>query len=540
MAIDLRKNKDSLLKAYNDVVADNNSIDWAVFTYEGQTTVLKLAETGEGSIEDLLEELNSSKIMYAFCKVMDPNTSLPKYVLINWQGEAATESMKFKCANHLRDVKAFFHGSHVTVNARSEADIDENDIIQKVAKSSGSQYSIHKEKAKPQDREPSGPVGSVYQKTQAAKEINIKQRDQFWAKTEKEEVNRIAEERREQMIRQESLETERKQREAQEAELREKQVQERMKTVHQQKAAERRASQTENEEQKRQWEAEQQKAYQEEEERRLQADHARKARAAEAQSLASQKASNARDFFQRKASGSEDLSPAQRGPPPPRKLKHTFGAVDQDEPPQGYKQPIELPREQPSPPPTHVREPSPPRREPSPPRRQPSPPRRESSPPRREPSPPRREPSPTPQVPSEQPQRRSLLAENLPHRQPDSDDEQNDDDDWGEDGKTEETPQNVPAVQAPHIPEPEPAYQPEPEPEPEPAPTTGDFQPGPHDGQCARALYDYQAADETEITFDPDDIITQVEQIDPGWWTGVAPDGSRGMFPANYVELING
>ena len=38
----------------------------------------------EGSIEDLLEELNSSKIMYAFCKVMDPNTSLPKYVLINW------------------------------------------------------------------------------------------------------------------------------------------------------------------------------------------------------------------------------------------------------------------------------------------------------------------------------------------------------------------------------------------------------------------------------------------------------------------------
>ena len=122
-----------------------------------------------------------------------------------------------------------------------------------------------------------------------------------------------------------------------------------------------------------------------------------------------------------------------------RKLKHTFGAVDQDEPPQGYKQPIELPREQPSPPPTHVREPSPPRREPSPPRRQPSPPRHEPSPPRREPSPPRREPSPTPQVPSEQPQRRSLLAENLPQRQPDSDDEQNDDDDWGEDGKFSST-----------------------------------------------------------------------------------------------------
>ena len=29
------------------------------------------------------------------------------------QGEAAPESMKFKCANHLRDVKAFFHVSTI-------------------------------------------------------------------------------------------------------------------------------------------------------------------------------------------------------------------------------------------------------------------------------------------------------------------------------------------------------------------------------------------------------------------------------------------
>lgn len=49
----------------------------------------------------------------------------------------------------------------MTVAARSEADIDEDDIIKKVAKSSGSQYSIHKEKAKPEDREPSGPVVST-------------------------------------------------------------------------------------------------------------------------------------------------------------------------------------------------------------------------------------------------------------------------------------------------------------------------------------------------------------------------------------------
>lgn len=46
-------------------------------------------------------------------------------------------------------------------------------------------------------------------------------------------------------------------------------------------------------------------------------------------------------------------------------------------------------------------------------------------------------------------------------------------------------------------------------------------------------------AGDDEITFDPDDIITEIEQIDEGWWKGRGPDGSYGLFPANYVELIS-
>ena len=43
-----------------------------------------------------------------------------------------------------------------------------------------------------------------------------------------------------------------------------------------------------------------------------------------------------------------------------------------------------------------------------------------------------------------------------------------------------------------------------------------------------------------EITFDPDDIITNIEMFDEGWWKGTSPSGHFGMFPANYVELIEG
>jgi len=55
-------------------------------------------------------------------------------------------------------------------------------------------------------------------------------------------------------------------------------------------------------------------------------------------------------------------------------------------------------------------------------------------------------------------------------------------------------------------------------------------------GQYAIALYDYQASDDDEISFDPDDIITNLEFIDEGWWRGTCR-GVHGLFPANYVEL---
>ncbi|KRX45651.1 Drebrin-like protein [Trichinella murrelli] len=54
----------------------------------------------------------------------------------------------------------------------------------------------------------------------------------------------------------------------------------------------------------------------------------------------------------------------------------------------------------------------------------------------------------------------------------------------------------------------------------------------------AVALWDYQAADETEISFLPGDKITEIDQVDAGWWFGRAPDEKYGLFPANFVELI--
>ncbi|XP_007450567.1 PREDICTED: hematopoietic lineage cell-specific protein isoform X2 [Lipotes vexillifer] len=56
-------------------------------------------------------------------------------------------------------------------------------------------------------------------------------------------------------------------------------------------------------------------------------------------------------------------------------------------------------------------------------------------------------------------------------------------------------------------------------------------------GISAVALYDYQGEGSDEISFDPDDIITDIEMVDEGWWRGSC-HGHFGLFPANYVTLL--
>ncbi|KAG8576500.1 hypothetical protein GDO81_009884 [Engystomops pustulosus] len=56
-------------------------------------------------------------------------------------------------------------------------------------------------------------------------------------------------------------------------------------------------------------------------------------------------------------------------------------------------------------------------------------------------------------------------------------------------------------------------------------------------GITATAIYDYEGGGDDEISFEPQDLITDIEMIDEGWWSGFCR-GRRGLFPSNYVELL--
>jgi len=448
MALDLKKNKDSIVSAWKDVSNPDSSNTWAIFGYEGQTGVLKVVEIGDGEFDEMVDSLNSGKIQYAYCRVTDPNTNLAKFVLVNWQGDGAPDTLKGRCAGHVRDIGALLRGAHVTINARDEEDLDTDDVLKQVAKSSGSNYSVHKEKPRKVE-EPTAPIGSVYQKVRPQAEININKRDQFWEKTQNEETERKNVDVADKKKALQKLDQERRQREETEAKEREKRINEHSKQVEQQRASEKQAAVGSKQADKFSHDSRDD----DDNERRNRSESLRKQRAAEAASLVQQRENNPREMFkQRERAASQDES--QPPPTAPKKAIRQF-------PPAAQQAPEPEPR-QPSPPPARRQPSPPPAREPSPPPREPSPPPREASPPPQ--LPPSRELPPEPQ--SEP----SVMSQGLPRRQ-DSDEEEADDQDW-------ETPDNY---------EP-PSVDPYQEAADEGA---GDAAGGPQ----ARALYDYQACE---------------------------------------------
>lgn len=54
-----------------------------------------------------------------------------------------------------------------------------------------------------------------------------------------------------------------------------------------------------------------------------------------------------------------------------------------------------------------------------------------------------------------------------------------------------------------------------------------------------RALYDYDAEEENELTFATDDILYVLDEDPSGWWTAQAFDGKSGLVPMNFLEELS-
>ncbi|KAI9336553.1 hypothetical protein BDR26DRAFT_485842 [Obelidium mucronatum] len=145
---------------YQSILAENNPKNWAIFGYDKMSNDLKVLGSGEDGLEELAEEWDDSKILYAFARVIEPISKLPKLVFISWCGDGVPVAKKGLFHHHVNDAVKFFRGFHVHINARAEIDVTPDAIMKKVKDSSGAKYSIHNEQAKKSG--PVQPVGSSY------------------------------------------------------------------------------------------------------------------------------------------------------------------------------------------------------------------------------------------------------------------------------------------------------------------------------------------------------------------------------------------
>lgn len=68
----------------------------------------------------------------------------------------------------------------------------------------------------------------------------------------------------------------------------------------------------------------------------------------------------------------------------------------------------------------------------------------------------------------------------------------------------------------------------------------GEFaHPGAHvAGKRALVQYDYEKAEDNEIELREGEYVINIEMVDEDWWMGQNSQGESGLFPSNYVELV--
>ncbi|RFN51803.1 cortactin [Fusarium flagelliforme] len=158
-SLNLSINGPSIKSSYNGVVngpppsSDSPTYaHWALFSVQAplmsafqdsgaKESILKVQSTGDGELADLIEDFSEGRIQFAFARVKDPNSGLPKSILIAWCGEGVPERTKGYFTSHLAAVSKVLHGYHVQITARSERDLEVDSIMRKVADASGAKYS---------------------------------------------------------------------------------------------------------------------------------------------------------------------------------------------------------------------------------------------------------------------------------------------------------------------------------------------------------------------------------------------------------------
>ncbi|VIO90252.1 Variant SH3 domain containing protein [Brugia malayi] len=412
MTLNVLTHQKDILSAYDVILKSTSCNHWVILEYENNSNIIKVADTGDGGMEELSTSFTAGRLQYGIGAVRWGASASAKIVLIQWQGEGVPSSRLVTTANHGSELKRFLRGIHVILIARNEEDVDMESILRVVSRLPGVNETVPTLTEISEFTQPKA-VGTTYQPVKPKNEIDTVSREKFWKEVRAQENDRIAEERK-------------REREKNEMALRERsELNER---IHAQLCSEEKAKKVD--------ETSSSTIYEK--------DIIRANDLVQVKGTLCEKVSNESQLFIVESPKTLQVIREQTA-------EKASGCTSTNE---GNADIIEE---------NDVLE-------------------------------------------NKSQQRRSEQEVGLKSSVIYQTDEN-----FIREDTLQKTESEVIGVM--------------------------EDTKSSH-GRSAIALWDYQAADETEISFNPDDIITDVDQIDEGWWHGRAPDGKYGLFPANYVSLL--
>ena len=137
------KDEDALRNAIAKVRDDKSEENFVLLGYEeGKSNCIELVATGCGGLAELLTHLTPQFLGYAMVRVIsgDKESHRPKFIQISYAGEQIGLVKKGKMGTHISSINQLFGYTHIHVQASSQSDLQEDDLMSRVKKAGGADY----------------------------------------------------------------------------------------------------------------------------------------------------------------------------------------------------------------------------------------------------------------------------------------------------------------------------------------------------------------------------------------------------------------
>lgn len=138
--IDLSTNSRKIQDAYDKTVKGDPSTTFVV--YSVKDSVLEVTETGNGSLDEFVENFDDGKIQFGLARVTVPGSDVSKILLLGWCPDNAPSKSRLSFASNFADVSRVLSGYHVQITARDQDDLDVTEFLNRVGAAAGARYSI--------------------------------------------------------------------------------------------------------------------------------------------------------------------------------------------------------------------------------------------------------------------------------------------------------------------------------------------------------------------------------------------------------------